>query len=342
MTVTRYQAEVARIAKHAERKATAIVRASLTADTFDLDRTCYAAGRVVAAANLSAALLGDAFVADQVGGFADIAVYKRGGPGRPPDDEQRVITAVYAILRRPQEGDQVRRIARLARSEPGAGRPRRRGPVHDPPQDRSVPVAARRRPLQRVPTAQPQDLPDQRAADLAPELQLHARPDPEGLTMTTGTDPAPNDTPSAAPSSPTDAPDSTAGGPTGGQAHQTGQDNAPNYPPTFTREYVQRLRDEAASHRVKAKRADTLVARLVTALANSHRLADPTDLTYSPDLLDDDGLPDEGKVVAAIEDLLTRKPHLASRRPLVSDVGQGAQPQDDAVSLADLLRAGAG
>lgn len=118
MTAATYQAEVARIAKRVEKKATAVVRGSLTADQFDLDKTAYAVGRIIAAANLSTALLGDKFVAEHFNGFADIAVYKRGGPGRPPDDEQRIITAVYSILRKPDEGDQVQRIARLAVSEP--------------------------------------------------------------------------------------------------------------------------------------------------------------------------------------------------------------------------------
>jgi hypothetical protein len=118
MTPAKYQAEVARIAKKVEKQTTAIVRASLTADQFDLDKTAYAVGRIVAAANLSTSLLGDRFVADHFNGFADIAVYKRGGPGRPPDDAQRVITAVYSILRKPDDGDQVQRIARLAVSEP--------------------------------------------------------------------------------------------------------------------------------------------------------------------------------------------------------------------------------
>lgn len=118
MTPTDYQAQVARISRKIEKQTTAIVRSSLTADAYDLDTTAYAVGRVVAAANVATALLGDKFTAEQVGGFADIAIWKRGGPGRPPDDEQRVITAVYSILRRPDAGDQVQRIARLARSEP--------------------------------------------------------------------------------------------------------------------------------------------------------------------------------------------------------------------------------
>jgi hypothetical protein len=54
--------------------------------------------------------------------------------------------------------------------------------------------------------------------------------------------------------------------------------------------------------------------------------------------LDDDGLPDEAKVADAIEELLARKPHLASRRPSQSGVlVRGAQADGDPVSLADLL-----
>ncbi len=114
-------------------------------------------------------------------------------------------------------------------------------------------------------------------------------------------------------------------------------------PDTFGREYVQQLRDEAAGHRVKAKRVDALAARLVTAhAAATGRLADPSDLPYDEALCDEDGVPDEQRVRAAVDELLERKPHLASRRP-VGDVGQGARPGELAgVSLAGLLRAGAG
>lgn len=118
-------------------------------------------------------------------------------------------------------------------------------------------------------------------------------------------------------------------------------DVAPDEPETFTREYVQRLRDEAAGHRVKAKRADSLAARLVTAQAAlTGKLADPTDLPFTEDLLDDDGLVDDAKVKDAVDDLIQRKPHLASRRP-TGDVGQGARPEVDTFSLGDLLRRGA-
>ncbi len=112
-------------------------------------------------------------------------------------------------------------------------------------------------------------------------------------------------------------------------------------PETFDREYVQKLRDEAAGHRVKAKRTDALNARLATAQAAlTGKLADPTDLPFTDDLLDEDGLVDEDKVRAAVDALIERKPHLAARRP-TGNVGQGARPETPEIGLADLLRRGA-
>ncbi len=63
------------------------------------------------------------------------------------------------------------------------------------------------------------------------------------------------------------------------------------------------------------------------------KLADPTDLPFTEDLLDDDGLVDDTKVQAAVEDLIKRKPHLAARRP-TGDVGQGARPEYRRSALA--------
>ncbi len=107
---------------------------------------------------------------------------------------------------------------------------------------------------------------------------------------------------------------------------------------TFDRQYVQKLRDEAAGYRVKAKRADALAAALVTAhVVATRRMADPTDLPYSDDLLNDQGVPDADKVRAAVDDLLKRKPHLAARRP-TGDIGQGARFAAAEEGLAFLLR----
>ena len=105
---------------------------------------------------------------------------------------------------------------------------------------------------------------------------------------------------------------------------------------TFPREYVEKLRKENADARVKAKRADDLAERLHTALvAATGRLADPSDLPF-----DDAHLEDADALNAAVDALLARKPHLASRRP-VGAIGQGATSPADRVSLAGILRSNA-
>lgn len=87
---------------------------------------------------------------------------------------------------------------------------------------------------------------------------------------------------------------------------------------TFPREVVEKLRQENGKYRQKAQRADTLAQRLHTELVcATGKLADPADLPFDESHLDD---PDA--LVAAIDELLERKPHLASRRP-VGDIGQG-------------------
>lgn len=113
----------------------------------------------------------------------------------------------------------------------------------------------------------------------------------------------------------------------------TTEDDADAEAETFPREYVEKLRKEAADARVKAKRADDLAARLHTALvAATGRLADPSDLPF-----DDAHLEDADALNAAVDALLARKPHLASRRP-VGSIGQGATSPADRVSLAGILR----
>ncbi len=109
-------------------------------------------------------------------------------------------------------------------------------------------------------------------------------------------------------------------------------------PETFPREYVERLREESAGYRVKARRADDLAHRLVTALAaGTGKLADARDLPYGEHLLDDDGVPAFDKVADAIDALIRERPHLASRRP-TGNVEQGVRPDDAPVSLLGLLR----
>ena len=105
-------------------------------------------------------------------------------------------------------------------------------------------------------------------------------------------------------------------------------------PDTFPRKVVEELRRESAKYRDRAKRADELAERLHRSLVErTGRLADPADLPFDAAHLDDQEALD-----GAIEALLAEKPHLASRRPR-GDVGQGARPEKDGVSLGSLLRA---
>lgn len=102
----------------------------------------------------------------------------------------------------------------------------------------------------------------------------------------------------------------------------------------FSRTYVEKLRRESAGYRERANQADALAQRLHTALvAATGRMADPTDLPFDTAHLDD-----EQALTGAIDDLLTLKPHLATRRPF-GDVGQGQQGRaSEPVNLADILR----
>lgn len=120
----------------------------------------------------------------------------------------------------------------------------------------------------------------------------------------------------------------------GQEAAQEGSDGTETEPETFPRAYVEKLRQEAAEHRTKAKDRDALAQRLHTALvAATGRLADATDLVF-----DEAHLESEEALNAAVDDLLARKPHLASRRP-TGDIGQGATGTDQVVDLAAMLRA---
>jgi hypothetical protein len=103
---------------------------------------------------------------------------------------------------------------------------------------------------------------------------------------------------------------------------------------TFPRSYVERLRRESAGYRERAQNADAYARRLHLELVRATgKLADPTDLEFAEEHLDD---PDA--LAAAIDNILTRKPHLASRRP-TGDIGQGAAPPTTGtVDLAALLR----
>lgn len=102
-------------------------------------------------------------------------------------------------------------------------------------------------------------------------------------------------------------------------------------PDTFDRSYVEKLRKESAKYRDKAKRAEELEKRLHRSLvAQDGRLADPDDLEFNPDHLDDaDALSD------AIAKLVASKPGLKAQQ-LSGDVGAGHREQPKAPTT-DLL-----
>ena len=112
------------------------------------------------------------------------------------------------------------------------------------------------------------------------------------------------------------------------------QDASQGNAETFPREYVEKLRKEAAEARLKAKKADDYAQQLFSArVAATGRLADPNDLPFNADLVDD--LPG---LEAAIDDLLTAHPHYAARTPR-GDIGQGITGASGAdVDLAAMLR----
>lgn len=109
---------------------------------------------------------------------------------------------------------------------------------------------------------------------------------------------------------------------------------------TFPRAYVEDLRAEAGKHRTAAKEAQAALVPLQERLfgllvAGTGRLADPTDLPFDAALLESDEA-----LTKAIDDLLERKPHLASRT-VSGDIGQGGgQPAESGVLLG-LVNAGA-
>jgi len=132
------------------------------------------------------------------------------------------------------------------------------------------------------------------------------------------------------------------GTPPEGAGENAGAPSGDQEPETFTREYVQQLRTENAAARVRATHGDEAITRLralAIEQAVSGILMAPDDLAWRDDLADEAGFPDHDKIIAAAEELIAKKPHLARVR---GDVGQGQR--GDAlppVSLSGLLRAGA-
>lgn len=110
-------------------------------------------------------------------------------------------------------------------------------------------------------------------------------------------------------------------------------DESETEPDTFPRDYVEKLRDQNARYRQKAQRTDELAHRLHMALVEATgRLADASDLPFDEAHLDD---PD--KLAAAIEALVTAKPHLGARR-VTGNIGQGESGGNSTIDLAGILR----
>ena len=103
----------------------------------------------------------------------------------------------------------------------------------------------------------------------------------------------------------------------------------------FPRSYVEKLRKESATYRERAKAADELGKRLHEALVKlDGRLADPADLPFDAEHLDDPAALDK-----AIDASVTAKPGLRARG-FTGDVGQGSRgtKKPTGVSLIDLMR----
>lgn len=120
-----------------------------------------------------------------------------------------------------------------------------------------------------------------------------------------------------------DEPDLESGNPEGSEPESD--------PDVFPREVVEELRRENGKHR---QRAQKVARRLHTELVRATgRLADPTDLPF-----DESHLDDVESLTTAIDELLARKPHLASRRP-TGDIGQGNRGStSEPFSLLGLLK----
>jgi hypothetical protein len=102
---------------------------------------------------------------------------------------------------------------------------------------------------------------------------------------------------------------------------------------SFPRSYVEKLRRESAGYRERANSADRFAQRLHLELVRATgRLADPSDIPF-----DEAHLEGPEALAAAVDELLARKPHLASRR-VSGEIGQGATPSAGGVDLAGMLR----
>lgn len=127
--------------------------------------------------------------------------------------------------------------------------------------------------------------------------------------------------------------------PDGGEGNP---DESPESPESFPAAYVRKLRKENADYRTRAGRADELeekntamATRLHAALvARDGRLADPADLPFNPEHLED-----EATLTAAITDLIKSRPGLKARSA-GGDIGHGNRgtANHERLSLIDMIR----
>jgi len=117
-------------------------------------------------------------------------------------------------------------------------------------------------------------------------------------------------------------------------AEPNGETPHSDEPDTFPREVVENLRKENGKYRQRAQRGDAYAQRLHGELVKATgRLADPSDLEF-----DEAHLDDPEALAAAVDELLARKPHLASRKP-VGDIGQGNRGgSSEPFSLLQMLK----
>lgn len=121
-------------------------------------------------------------------------------------------------------------------------------------------------------------------------------------------------------------------------AAETAEPGPDTEPDTFTREYVTELRRESAEHRTRARDAEARAETLAETLWNERvaalgLLADPADLPYDAEALDD-----PAEIRRQADELLTRRPHLRTRR-ISARAGQGEGVNGaDGVSITGIMR----
>lgn len=111
---------------------------------------------------------------------------------------------------------------------------------------------------------------------------------------------------------------------------------------SFSREYVEKLRNKGANYRLRAKESEQRLETVQRALfaERVQRLdlvVDPQEVPYNAELLDS-----EEELLEHIEELLTAKPYLRKRKA-GGDIGQHDKHTDGGgFSLLGALRANAG